>query len=147
MATIARKHNLIVRSALNKTRNASHAEIETFLLDSKRVVLTALAARDAYDFKRLRTAQFRKTLAQEAMLFPEFQHHHGDGYYGVILHGAHPEHKNSLDFAYLAFPYADCKGWFGKYDLFLLAQQAADSEAIEDKAQAILRSDIIRKAE
>ncbi len=145
MGGIARKHGLISKSVLNKTKNASHVELE-INLESKKVILTALAVQDISDLQRLKTAQFRKTLAQEACLFKELETQ-GDAYYGVILHGANPQNRDKLDFAYLAFPYADCKGWFGRYDLFLMAGTNENTETIEDKALPSLRADIVRKAE
>jgi hypothetical protein len=145
MGEIARKHGLNSKPVLNKTKNASHVELE-LNLESKKVILTALAVQDAYDFTRLKTAQFRKTLAQESCLFKEFEIS-GDAYYGVILHGANTENRDKLDFAYLAFPYADCKGWFGKYNLFLMASSTENAETIIDNAVPSLRSDAVKKAE
>jgi len=146
MTEIARKYGLSSRSVKNRVKNASHVEIET-MVDSKTIILTALAVKDiSFDLTRLRTAQFRKTLAEDAWLFEEFSNS-GNGFYGVILHGAGPENKNALDFAYLGFPYADCKGWYGRYDLFLLAGASAESEIIEDTADPKLLKIALQKEE
>lgn len=144
MTSIARKHGFSVGSILNKTKNASHVEI-VINLASKRIILTALAVQYLpFEFMRLRKAQFRKTLAEQTCLFEEFANH-GDAYYGVILHGSHSEDRANVDYAYVAFPYADCRGWFGRYDLFDLATKSEDTEIIEDRATPTLRTGTTRE--
>jgi hypothetical protein len=145
MSLTARKHNLIVRSVLNNTKSASHTEIEV-KLDSKKLTLTALSVQNTFDLTKLRKAQFRKTLAEALWLFDEFKNP-GDGYYGLILHGADAENKDKLSFAHLAFPDPDCEGWFDRYNLFDLAGESTDSEFIEDNVDPRLRTDIIKKVE
>jgi hypothetical protein len=147
MRDVARKHTLIARSVMNNKNNASHSEIETEI-DSKKLVMTALSVQDCEDLTRLRKAQFRKSLAETSWLFDdgEFKNS-GNGYYGLILHGADTENKDKLGFAHLAFPTPDCKEWFGHYNLFELAGESTQSEIIKDNADPKLRKDIIRKAE
>lgn len=144
----ARNHNLEAYSVLNKTRNASHTEIITEV-DSKKLIITSLAVPDRFNTSKLRAAQFRKTLAEESQLFllPELNEFMGlgDGYYGLILHGANYESRDKVDFAYLGFPTANCKEWYGNYNLLELAGMVSDTEVINDNAIPKLRKHIIRK--
>jgi hypothetical protein len=146
MREIARKNGLVAHSVLNKTKNASHTEIET-AVNSKRIILTTLSVQNRYDLTKLRKAHFRKTLAEAQMwLFNELKDS-GDGYYGVLLYGANAENKNMVDFAILAFPTSNCKGWYGHYNLFDLAGEATEIEFIDDTADPKLRTDIIIRKE
>ncbi|MEI8209580.1 MAG: hypothetical protein WCG16_10275 [Methylococcales bacterium] len=137
----ARNHEFVANSVLNRRKTASHVEIE-IALGSKRMILTTLAVHNCYDMTKLRTAKFRKTLAEESQLslFKELIEA-GDGYYGILLYGA--KHQNrEIDFAYLGFPTANCKQWYGHYDVFDLAVRASDTEHIKDKSDPKLRKDI-----
>lgn len=143
MPTTARKHRLQARSVMNSANNASHVQIETTLGASK-LVLTSLYSQNGFDLTKVRSAQFRKSNAEMAWLFEEFNNA-GDTYYGLILYSASARNKERLDFAYLAFPTASCEGWFGRYDLYELAGATSCIEVIEDKATPKLRKEIIRK--
>ena len=144
MRDIARANGFSAAPVLNKTKNASHTEIEVEI-NSNRVIFTTLSVQNRYDLTKLRKAQFRKTLAEtEPWLFNELKGLN-DGFYGVILYGANAESKDVVDFAVLAFPSSNCQTWFGHYDLFKLAGDPMKAEFIEDMADPKLRKDIIRK--
>jgi hypothetical protein len=143
---IASTYNFNARLVLNTAKNACHAEIET-TVNSKRLVLTALAVPGRFDLSKLKTAQFRKTLAEEAQLHLwEHSRNDGDGFYGMIMYGACIENKDRIDFAYLGFPTADCKKLYGSYNLFALAGNNLNTENVEDHATPKLRENVIRKA-
>lgn len=146
MKELAENHNLSYRSALNRKKNAYHTEIEAEI-DSKKIIMTALAVNNCcFDLKRVQAAQFRQSLAENPWLFEEFKSH-GDAYYGLIMHGANSENSGNLNFAYLAFPTADCEGWYGQYNLFDLAGESVEMEVIEDMADPKLRPDVIHNQE
>lgn len=144
MPSTARKHKLNANSALNKTKNAAHTEIEAPIGLTK-LVLTALYAPNRFDLTKVKSAQFRKTLAEiQPWLFDEYKNI-GDAYYGLILYSASVENKEKLDFAFLAFPSSDCKSWFCRYSLYELAGLTSNQEIIEDNASPKLKKDLIRK--
>jgi hypothetical protein len=141
---IGRRHNFSARSVPNKTRSSFHSEIE-IEAQGKRLILTTLAVHKRYDMSKLRSANFRKTLAEEAQLhlFQDMLNN-GDGYYGLILYGARPQ-KKDIDFAYLGFPAANCKEWYGHYNLHDLAIQKDDMEIIADVSEPVLKKNVIKK--
>jgi len=141
---IGRNYGFNARSVPNKSKSSSHVEIE-IESEGKRLIFTTLAVYNCYDMSKFRKANFRKTLAEEAQLsFFKDIIDDGDGYYGLILYGAKPQSKD-INFAYLGFPTANCKEWYGHYNLNDLALQKDDVEMIKDVANPMLKKNLVKK--